>query len=677
MSIDIYCRPSLVSGGSGTESDPYGSVADAYSNASNGQTIGIDTTTGVYLPTAQVQDTKGVGVEPWIGSTILTDASAVSSSYMWRAEHVDSYVKGFEAFGLASGKYMFRINADIKGFDDVCIRDCDGDAVLHSSGSCDIKRLRIARCRIGYYLAGGTGTVNLYGFYAYDLALYNRINAASASVSFHHVLLGGNVSYCFWVQNGVVDIYSGILIGGGKNAATDTIKRDAGTVTLHSGVATYPVLDSGSFLKGFTNVTVNSSVLGIDGDSGKTFSVPRRQSACISFCRDDLEDYISGGSNEGEYDVWLDQLELRGFRGTYALSTQEAVNPDAISEAGWRDIQKVIDRGHDIATHGRTGYHIHNDNWFTVQYTGSASLCRLVVVDDVLMTYEDGVEDLRITLQTNGYRLSNLVSEINSDSNYTCTMSTTDGGSSDAGSAPAHLLADVDIADIKASSETLVQDPIKAADWEIIGCQSDIFSNTGYLPLTHIYSAGSYNIVFADRAKRQGFIGGRLGAAPNSPFSGAVYKFWGEPGYDPFQNFGILVPSFLDDSSETTIKRYAVSLCEWAMWHGAQVVLYAHAFSELSAEKWGYVFDVVKASGIYSDTVTGMFQRQASLPLETNTKDDQWVPVLDPSSTSQGIASQTWTGKRHRGFNGEPFPDFGIDPGVNQSLTAPFHPNQL
>jgi len=645
LTIDIYCRPSLGSGGSGTSGDPYGTVAAAYSAASNGEVIGIDTTTGAYAPTAQVQDTKGVGVTPWVGDEVLIDATSLSSTYVWRLEHTNSQMDGVEIYNVASGKYGIRINADIDTFQNVFIRDCDGDAILHSSGAYTANNIKIARCRIGYYFAGGTGVVNVYDLFTYDMTLYNRINAASATINLYRNISGGHIGPNWFIQNGTVNFYEPTLIGGAKNAAADNIDRDGGTVTIHSGRATYPVLDSGSFTKGFPSVTIDSSVVGPDGDGGKFFATPRRSEACIAFVRDDLEDYVTGGSHAGEYDDWLDELESRGFKGTYALSTQEGVNPDAISDDGWRDIIRVVERGHEIATHGRTGYHIHNDDWLDIQYTGSASVCRLVISGSTLTTYEDAVEDLSITLEATGYRLDNLVTAINADANYTCTKVTTDSGTSDAGAAPAHLLADVDIADIKASAQTLSQDTTRAAAWEIGECKWDIASKTGHIPIAHVYSAGSYNSAFATWMASNGFVGARLGAAPNSPYSSNVYKFINEAGYDAFQNFGILGSSFLDTSSETTLKRSAKALCEWAMFEGAQVVIYAHDFTELSAAQWGYIFDVVSESGIDVCTLGAMFSSRSVMTPASSVTDDAWSNTLyaAPATTPTGTAGTSFS----------------------------------
>lgn len=418
--IDVHCRPSIGVGGDGSSGNPYGSAALAYSAAIAGQTIGMDTTSGPYMPTAQVTDTKGVRIEPWVGDVIEVDATNLSSTYVWRLENALSFAAGFDIRNIPSAKYGLRINADIEGMEDIFIHDSAGDGILHSSGAYTIERIKIGRCRVGMYFAGGTGIANIYGLYTYDLALYNRINAVNATINIINSLSAAADNFNWFTQNGTLSFNSPILIGGGKDAAKDSIDRDGGTITIADGVITYPVLDSGSFTKGFGSTIISSPVKGPDGDIGKLFSTPRRRSM-VCFVRDDMEDYvITAPSYPDEIVDWQALLDSKGIKGTFALGTRTGDNPAALSTANWEEIKVWSDGGHDIATHGCTGYQVHNT--YLLNISNTSGTATITMANQVLTSANATTNDLNIDLSPNGYLVSDLITAVNALADWTCTV---------------------------------------------------------------------------------------------------------------------------------------------------------------------------------------------------------------------------------------------------------------
>lgn len=643
MATSRYVRPSLGSGGSGTTANPYGTVAAAYAAATAGDTIFIDTTTGAYKPTAQVQDTKGLIWRPWIGTEVLVDASDNAGTYVLRLEAAQCDCANWRVQNVGASKFAFRINANIAGFADIVVENGAGTGVVTGSGistAVTAYRVTCRRLNQGWFIDSITGTMNLHACYSHDLTTNDRFNSPSGTLNVHHGTFAGNSAELWSITAGAANFYGCLFIGGGKTDSRDLVTNSgAAAVNVYSGAATYTVLDTTPFSEGWRNtgagsLTVNANVQGQTAGIGRLFATPRRAEACLCFVRDDLEDYVTGGAFAGEWNTWLSELESRGFRGTYNISSREGDNVNSTSAAGWRDVAEVVKRGHDLATQGATGFQLANTDWLSVQYVGAGASCRLVIENNTVKTYVAGVLDVNKDIGTAPYKLSDLIAYLDGLANYTAVLSTLAAGASDASPAAARWLRDCDIADIKTAPVTLRCSPARVFAGELLANKQDIIDYTGYVPRTHIYSAGSYNGELAALMKANGWYGGRLGANPVAGYSTVVYKFRDDPNYDPFQGSGILCGTFIDTTSTNTIKRSVHAICQWAMWHGARIVLYGHAYSEFSQASWAAVFDAVLASGIPVKTLRDMYGENVSP--STQATDDSWAPILD--STSVAVA---------------------------------------
>ena len=642
--------------GAGTAVDPYVLMTSAYAGTAAGETLYVKTTEGMPYKgngvqnALQVQDVKGITVKPAALSTeagwsdantvIHVDDALNSNSYLWRLEHADSKISFFDIANTAAGKFSIRINANIArdGFTDCKIHDGAGDAVLTGSGitaDVNVYRNKLYRMRMGWRIEGLTATFNMHQCQERDLALYNRINAASGAAATYNGFNNVGENSGWYALAGDYTDYGSITIGGGVTVARDAVLNDgAGDCIKHGGLVTYPVLDSGSFLKGFslgvsatgTN-TFDAGVKGPNGDAGLIFRSGRRK-GMVCFIRDDVEAYVTDGVYAGEWDSWLDALEARGFKGTYAMSTREGDNVNAVSAAGWLDVKAVVDRGHDIATHGCTGYHVQNNNFLTVVNTSGT--CELTIANNIVTSVNATAgNNLNIDMSVAPYKLTDLIAAIDAVSGWTAVIVTTDGSSADA--APARILADVTSLNV-GTVKTLVQDTLKAYDYEYALCRQDILDNTGYTATTHVYSSGSYNSVMSGYMAANGWLAGRIGATLVSPFNDqntGVYKYPAtEAGYDPMQAFGLLTAQFLDTTSDDTLRKSVQAVCHWAMFNGAAVPFYAHEYAEFSLAQWGVLFDAVKETGIDVGTFAGVGGFMNNPPTVTDATDDAWEPYL-------------------------------------------------
>ena len=318
----------------------------------------------------------------------------------------------------------------------------------------------------------------------------------------------------------------------------------------------------------------------------------------VCFIRDDVEAYVTGGVFAGEWDSWLDALEARGLKGTYPMSTREGDNVNAVSAAGWADVKAIVDRGkgHELATHGSTGYHVQNDDFLTVINTSGTA--EITIANNVLTSVNatDG-NNLNIDMSIAPYKLVDLINAINNVAGWTATIATTTGtaGSSSADAAPARILADVTSLNV-GTLKTLSQDTLKAYQYEYALCRQDIFDNTGYTATTHIYSTGSYNAQMS--------------------------------AYMAAKAFGLQTSAFLDTTTDETLRKSVQAVCHWAMFHGAAVPFYAHEYAEFSLAEWEVLFDAVLSTGIETGTYSEVAAFSNNPPTVTNATDDAWEPYL-------------------------------------------------
>jgi hypothetical protein len=674
-----YVDVSVASGGAGTEIDPYDDPLTAYTAASNGDTIKILTSSSSqWTPTVQIFDTKGIIYEPWDQETIEINASANTSSYVIRLEHADCSIRNVRGHSTTSGKYIFRITKNIAKFDDIIIEDCDGSTIIVAGTWTLINAYRviIRRCAVSWWwsASGVAAVANAYACQSYDNGGYDRVAMANGTLNTFQCLSAASGNYEYWVTAGNLTINNPIIIHGPEVGNYETILNDgAGTVTINHGVATKAVYDA---LEPTVNGFSGSGSFVLNDMKGevdrvkKLFKNPRRQ-ASVCFQRDDCEEYVTGGIFAGEFASWLDALEARGLKGSYSISTRQGDNPNAISAAGWADLQTILDRGHDIGTEGTIGAPLSKTDQFEIQYTGPASVCRLVISDNALITYEDAVEDLNIPLPESGYRVVDLISDIDGDANYTATVET--GG---VGGTNARVLADIDIADIKASVYMVAVDEDRFFPWELGLCRQDIIDNLGgHLPVNHIYSTGSYNANAATYMADNGWIGGRIGTVDNPALDAYPMRFT-KDNIDPFRSFGLHVSNFLDQSSIANLKLHVDAWCQWAMWHGASLCIFDHEYSTTSLAEWEAIFDAVIDSGVtIHGTLRAQYEWLQTVTPPTTADDDAWVAELNENGDNHNTGK--YIGANFAGANGEPIANFGTDIGPVQSTTGPFHPVNL
>jgi len=661
--------------GSGTEASPYVTMIASYNASLAGDVVFVKSTLGEpYQPTSSITDSRGITFRNWDFvenpfSKFHVDCDGISN-FAFVGASANSKILNAEFYNIPDANYGARINLATSGdyLRDCLFRDSLGYAVLiqNSSGIASIRNTICRRMRFGFRADTSGGTLNLYNCQSFDMTSFHRIRDGVILNTFNFVSLG-SIEYEFQLEgSAVANHYNPIFIGGSKNGPSDVINNTGTSSTnIFGGVATFPVLDSGSFTKGYDGSVLSPATLTgtKSGFNPQLFSTPRRRfSVCL--CRDDLNNYLDSrpantgptdGIDGGTWDEWLGILEDRGLKGTYPLSTQLGLDENYMSAADWVNVNSVLSRnkGHEISTHGRTGYHVNNNaTALTIINSGSGVT---ISISNGTLTSSGATNNLNIDLSV---KMTAAILAINSVSGWTATLLTGLPNNSPTGADGiiANVLAD--ISNVNASSlATLSIDDQRAYEFEYLGNRNDIENNTGYIAKSHVYSAGSYNAGMSALLKTGGWLGGRVGVAPNANFGTTrVDKFPVETGYDSFLAFGILTGVYLDRTSEETLKRSTFALLSWASYWGVPLVLYNHQFGntgggagnpEVSREEMGWICDVIKETGAPNETFGEQCAWSASAALTEsalNNSDDNWTPSLSAAASSIVLgATQTST----------------------------------
>ena len=651
--------------GSGTEVSPYVTMIASYNASLAGDVVYVKSTLdNPYQPTSSVTDSRGITFRNWdfAGnpySKFHVDCAGISN-YAFVGASANSKILNAEFYNIPNANYGARVTIATSGdyLKDCLFKESAGYSVLvqNSSGIVSIRNTICRRMGFGFRGDTSGGTLNLYNCQSFDMTSYHRIRDGFTINTYNFVSLGAT-SYEFQLEgSAVANHYNPILVGGGKNAASDVINNTGTSSTnIFGGVATFPVLDSGSFTKGYDGSVLSPATLtGTEsGLNPRLFSSPRRRFS-VALCRDDLNNYLDSrpantgptdGLDGGTWDTWLDILEARGLKGTYPLSTQLGLNENYMSSADWANVNSVLlrSKGHEISTHGRTGYHVNNNATALTIINSGAGVT--ISISNGVLTSSGASTNLNINLAV---KMTDAISAINSVSGWTATLLT--GAPTNSPTGADAIIANVlaDISNVGASSlVTLSIDDQRAYEFEYLGNKNDIKDNTGYVVKSHVYSAGSYNAGMSALLKSGGWLGGRVGVAPNSLYGTTqVDKFPIEVGYDSFLAFGILTGNYFDRTSEETLKRSVFAVLSWASYWGVPLVLYNHQFGntgggagnpEVSEEEMGWICDVIKETGAPNETFGEQCAWSASAALTTtelNYSDDNWTPSLSVAASS-------------------------------------------
>ena len=669
--------------GSGTEASPYVTMIAAYNASLAGDVVYVKSTLdNPYQPTSSITDSRGITFRNWdfAGnpySKFHVDCAGISN-YAFVGASANSKILNAEFYNIPATFYGTRAtNAKSSDYLKDCLfRDSGGYGLFlqHSSGIVSIRNIIFRRVGGGFRCETGGGTLNVYNCQSFDMTFFHRIRNGAIVNTYNFVSLGATTYEFLLDSSSVANHYNPILVGGGKNAAYNVIENTGTSSTnIFGGVATFPVLDSGDFLKGYDGSVLSPATLtGTEsGFNPRLFSSPRRRFS-VALCRDDLNNYLDSrpantgptdGLDGGTWDTWLDILEARGLKGTYPLSTQLGLNENYMSSADWANVNSVLlrNKGHEISTHGRTGYHVNNNATALTVINSGAGVT--ISISNGVLTSSGASNNLNINLNQQGLKVgtnakdgnpnTGLLNIIEQSSGWTATLLTGAPNNSAAGAdaAPANILAD--ISNVNASSlATLSIDDQRAYEFEYLGNKNDIKENTGYVVKSHVYSAGSYNAGMSALLKTGGWLGGRVGTAPNSLHGTTqVDKFPVETGYDSFLAFGILTGNSFDRTSEETLKRSVFAVLSWASYWGVPLVLYNHQFGntgggagnpEVSEEEMGWICDVIKETGAPNETFGEQCAWSASAALTAsalNDSDDNWTPSLSASASSIVLGS--------------------------------------
>lgn len=622
--------------GEGTQANPFTTVLGALNAASGKDTVLIKAPKeSPFILSETVHDTKGIKWLPW-GDKFFVNAGNIvsegSSEYVFRLEHQDCGLSGAEIYSVNEGVYAVRIGRPLSeegAYKDVVIRDGEGHGSTIGTGvSSPQKYTNIAHKRLGGYgwHITGDGPVTLVDCQDIDTGLGSRSQGTSKVETFRHASCG-SIRSSLWTAVGSSNVThrDPIFIASGLESPQAPIQNTgSGAVETSGGLVTGPAQTPDTTNRYFYNTgsgtnTWNGTV-GPDGKASNVFHrPPRRPGAGVCFIRDDINEYVTDGPYPDEWQEFCTELEKRGWRGSFAMSTALGANPNTVTKEGWDDIREIVRRGHDIVTHGRTGQHLRIENAIKIKYVGEADTCSLVISDNRLQTFLDDstTPDLDFDLSTVGRTIDSVVNNIGP--NYQATARNLEEGPGHLGGAAALVLADVNIPDIKADDHILKVDWDRVYEYEVEGCRQDIQQETGVWPIAHVYSTGSTGPQIRQRMRDGGYVGARVGITTAVGINDKVCKMpAAEEGYDPLLMQGY---QMLYGMEKNNIYRDTLSICHWAMWWGIPVCFYSHSYAEWTVEEWGQLWDAVRDSGIPVKTFTELSQEAYSLSINQLSSD--------------------------------------------------------
>lgn len=266
-----------------------------------------------------------------------------------------------------------------------------------------------------------------------------------------------------------------------------------------------------------------------------------------------------------------------------ARVTVFANRPDTIADAR---MQRLHDRGHEIAAHGYHGTPRFGGSYtdaITVGYTGSESTCTMTINSDATQLTLDSANDaedhtIDLTASAND-TLTDLVSTIDGYSSYSCSLA----GDGD-GDYNSNVLETISSQDIT-SVYTVNYDTLRLFQDEMTRCKTYLESHiTGLTVDTMAWPGGQNNATYRGHAQDEGFLGAR--AVTDEVLTKTLSEV------QVFATYGVVAHYPVDnDEDEEEARRKARHLAAAAKAGGLFLSVYSHTASDCTAQRAMWMID--------------------------------------------------------------------------------------
>lgn len=586
------------------KSTPLLTLGAALASASDNDVIYVNA--GTY--TEVIYSTKRLD---WYADGGIVVVENTTSAHLWRSEGSSDFTKfhGDWTLDQRSGGSFAALRPGSTGHD---IQIIDGILTLKGTGygltvdsswtgdftdSSGIVRFENISGRPIDMTSASAGNLNLSNVLILDCDINVRVSAATGNINIQNLLIGGygvNPALNLTSYTGVMTVTNLIEVAHGSTANEPFTGTTVSNFIVHNGFA---LPSSRTYLRDTFDAGADAggAVVGASGNTAYSgvFATQRRAGS-ISLM---LDDY----GNIDDWDLMCDDANERGLK--VSLTTESRPSPGATqSDFAVAQRNKLITRfaeGHDITSHGKTAFTSTISNAFDIQYTGTGTATMTVSGDTLTTSISGGGGETEFNIDLTGVvKMTDLVSTINGDANYTCTIYTS--GAENASQLYPATLADVAAQNITSSAHTATLNLTKLYADEFGVCVSDLES---YIPgltvTTHVWSTGAHNANSQQGAFDNGLLGARAASAVE----------WNlENGVLAYATYAIKADAILNAAGDP--RRFAVAFCEWVKWTGAIVNIYDHAFAiSTTRSLWQDFMDACVSTDVNVETYSQQVAR--------------------------------------------------------------------
>jgi len=642
---NYYVDGSLVGAGTGTETDPWNTLALAEATATIGDVVYV--AGGEYNETIASGGARDVTWHARSGDVVLDGSGLGNVDGIIHSSGQDTVLDAdagsrwiIRNFGTTSSDYGILVGgtAGLTINCDVLIYKCGSGLLLSGSGSVSgTGRLVIA------------STINAHGIVTSGGALLNVTLAEVVIVGAKRRGIDSNNSNASSVFNittlrvvgcgeeGVKfssawagsAIFTTAYVGGNVNpnqASKQVLTTGiAGTVEITNFYVTGKNINSDELVGG----TVTSTVL-VENEPIFAESVGR---GSVSLMVDDT-------ANTNSADIMIAKGNQYGFPVCHCLDFTEPNNGLPINITDWTRFSNMVSQGHEVSLHTRQEANLSDITAMRLKHDGAGSTVTIALnklnttisggtganIVDLDLTAYDTVADLVTYLDgLTGYSAEtydNLIARVGTNLGMTALQF--------AGRPKAKLLEATIAQDITGANGLEISYNQEQYFDENIGNNIlDISNNISYVPTTAVYPGGWFADAFAIELEDRGVAGAR--GAPNSTkvswYLSSCYPYASEA----WHMVDIWPPELTDPAYTEARRREAViAFCEWVKTSGACVQLYIHGVNGVNytTREIEVTLDAVAESGVrvkkYKEQIADMKSGTSDAGTSPNYTQDLW-----------------------------------------------------
>ena len=642
---DYYVDGSLVGAGTGTETDPWNTLALAEATATIGDVVYV--AGGEYNETIASGGARDVTWHARSGDVVLDGSGLGNVDGIIHSSGQDTVLDAdagsrwiIRNFGTTASDYGISVGgtAGLTINCDVLIYKCGSGLLLSGSGAVSgTGRLVIA------------STINAHGIVTSGSALLNVTLAEVVIVGAKRRGIDSNNSNASSVFNITTLRVAGCGEEGVKfssawaGSATFTTAYIGGNVNPNE--AKKQVLTTG--ITGTVEIT-NFCVTGKNIDSDElvggtvtsTVLVENEPIFAESVGRGSVSLMVDDTVNTGSADTMIAKGNQYGFPVCHCLDFTEPSNGLPINITDWARFSSMVSQGHEVSLHTRQEANLSDITAMRLKHDGAGSTVTIALnklnttisggtganIVDLDLTAYDTVADLVTYLDgLTGYSAEtydNLTARVGTNLGMTALQF--------AGRPKAKLLEATIAQDITGANGLEISYNQEQHFDENIGNNIlDISSNISYVPTTAVYPGGWLADAFAIELEDRGVAGAR--GAPNSTktswYLSSCYPYASEA----WHMVDIWPPELTDAAYTESRRREAViAFCEWVKTSGACVQLYIHGVGGVNytTREIEVTLDAVAESGVrvktYKDQIADMKSGTSDAGTSPNYTQDLW-----------------------------------------------------